>query len=339
MRERRLYLQWLATTALATPAGAQNVTSRPREVVWPSQPVNLIVPFPAGGTSAILARQLAQAFERTTRQSMRLQYQGGAAGLQGANLAAKAEANGQNLFIGGSHLALARTLVSNDEFDMLQDLRPLAMVAEVPQVLVVNPVRLRSRTVVELLADLSRKPMRYRIATAGVGSSSHLSAEILRHQESLRFDFVHFRGAGPALQDLLAGSVDMMLDALVSCLPHIRAGRLKPLMVTGSERVAVLPDVPCAQEIGLSGLDAVTWYGLFAPSQLPSAQSQLMQDVFARVAADPILQESFEGMGIRWGGLYGEKFAARVQQEAVQWAQRVKSLGLKQAWLKNMEES
>lgn len=339
MLDRRAYLQWLASMNVAPIAWAQGVDSARRTAsVWPTEPVSLIVPFPAGGASAILAKQLAQSFERSTRQPLRLMYQGGSGGVQGANFAAKAAANGKSLLIGGSYLSVARALAVNDDFDLIEDLRALAMVAAVPQVIVVNPLRMRSRTVMEWLSDLSRKPARYRMATAGVGSSSHISSEILKHQEALQFDFVHFRGAGPALQDLQTGSVDMMIDGLVSCLPHIRSGRLKPLMVTGLQRVNVLPNVPCAQEMGVHALDGVTWYGLFAPRQLPDVTSLAMVDVFQRMGRDPVMVSNLESMGIQWGDLYGDAFDAMVKQETMQWAQRVKSMGLKNIFLKNSEE-
>lgn len=336
MRHRRAALQWLASMALASPAWAQN---RARTAdAWPQRPVNLIVPFPAGGTSAILAKQLAQSFERVTERQLRLMYQGGTGGLQGASFAAKAAANGENLFIGGSHLAVARALANNEEFDLIEDLRPLAMVASVPQVLVVNPQRVRSRTVMEWLSDLSRKNSRYRMATAGAGSSSHIASEMLRLQEGLRYEFVHFRGSGPAVQDLLSGSVDMMIDGLVSSLPHIRSGRLKALMLTGRQRADVLPDLPCAQEMGVPVLENVTWYGLFAPIELPDNYAAAMQNVFKRMASDAVLTGNFEAMGIRWGNLYGDAFASMVKQETMEWAQRVKSLGLKNLWMTNAQE-
>ena len=337
MRQRRATLQWLASMAITSPVWAQSRVSR--QDAWPQRAIHLIVPFPAGGPSGILAKHLSQSFERTTNQPLRLLYQGGAGGLQGASFAAKAPANGEHLFIGGSHLTVARALATNDDFDLIEDLRPLAMVAAVPQVLVVNPQRLRSRTVMEWLSDLGRKSARYRMATAGIGSSSHIASEMLRLQEGLRFEFVHFRGAGPALQDLLSGSVDMMIDGLISSLPHIRSGRLKALMVTGRQRAEVLPDVPCAQEMGVNVLDTRTWYGLFAPSQLSNAHALAIQEVFKSMANDPVLVKNFEAMGIRWGDLYGDGFAAMVKQETLEWAQRVKSLGLRNIGSKNVEES
>lgn len=337
LRYRRAALQWLASMTLASPVWAQNRMRTAK--AWPAHPINLIVPFPVGGPSAILAKQLAQSFERVTRQSLRLLHQGGAGGLQGATYAAKAAANGSNLFIGGSNLAVARALASNDEFDLLEDLRPLAMVAMVPQVLVVNPQRLRSRTVMEWFSDVSRKSAHFRMATAGAGSSSHIASEMLRLQEELRYEYVHFRGSGPAVQDLLSGSVDMMIDSLISSLPHIRSGRLKALMFTGPQRSAVLPDVPCAQEMGVQVLNHLTWCGLFAPVLLSNTQAQAMQTVFKRMASDPVLIKNFEAMGIQWGDMYGDAFANMVKHETLEWAQRAKRLGLKNLWLKNAQES
>lgn len=337
MPHRRAALQWLTAMALTPPVWAHNGERMAQ--AWPQRAVNLIVPFPAGGTSAILAKQISQSFERVTQKPLRMLYQGGAGGLQGATFAAKSAANGDNLFIGGSHLAVARALANNDEFDLIEDLRPLAMVASVPQVLVINPQRLRSRTVMEWLSDLGRKSVRYRMATAGAGSSSHIASEMLRLQEGLRYEFVHFRGAGPAVQDLLTGSVDMMIDGLISSLPHIRSGRLRALMVTGRQRTEVLPDVPCAQEMGVHVLDNMIWYGLFAPIQLSNNQAWTMQKVFKRMAGDAVLAENFEAMGIRWGDLYGDAFASMVKQDTLEWAQRVKSLGLKNLWIQNSQES
>ena len=336
MLDRRAVLQALAAS-LAVPAGSLGWAQAHK--AWPQAQVNLIVPFPAGGPSAILAKHVAQSFERVTQQPMRLLYQNGAGGLQGANFVAKTEANGRHLLIGGSHLAVARALAVHDEFDWVEDLRPLALVAEVPMVLLVNPARMRARTTMEWQAELKRHPTRYRMATAGIGSSSHIAAETLRLHEGVRFEMVHFRGSGPALQDLLEGSVDMMLDGVVSSLPHIQSGKLKALVVSGKQRLTVLPDVPSVQEVGIEVLDSVPWYGLFAPVQLTPQQAAAMQSVFLKMEKDPVLMANLEAIGIRWGGVYGDDFQALVMQETVQWAQRVKQLGLKNMAPPHIEES
>jgi len=319
------------------PAWAQNAAVRKRNL-WPQQAVQMIVPFPAGGPSAILSKHLAKAFERHTQQPMRLNYQSGGGGLAAAALAAKSATNGHTLFMGGSHLTTARALFPAEEVDFLEDLRPLALVAQVPQVLLVNPSRMRSRTVMEWMSDLSRKPVRYRMATAGIGSSSHIYAELLKQHERLEFEFVHFRGSGPALQDLLTGTADMMLDGLISSLPYVRSGGLKALMVTGKERSPVLPDVPCAQEMGVDIVNTVTWYGLFAPAKLPDRTAASIVEVFEQLGQDEALASTFNDIGIRWGGMYGDAFAQMVKQETLQWAQTLKNMGMSKLLLKNAAE-
>ncbi|WP_260675189.1 Bug family tripartite tricarboxylate transporter substrate binding protein [Comamonas aquatica] len=335
-------MQWTAALAawpsVREPWAQTAAVARKGPGAWPTDPVTLVVPFPAGGTTALLAKQLVKPFQQHTQQSLRLQYQSGAAGVQGAAYAASAPPDGKHLLMGGSNLAVARALAADDDFDLVQDLRPLALVARVPLVLLVNPGRMRSRTAMEWLSDLGRKPMYYRMASAGQGSSSHVYAEILRQQEALRFKFVHFRGAGPALQDLLAGSVDMMIDGVVSCLPHVRSGRLKALMVSGNERVASLPDVPCATELGVHAMDRVAWYGLFAPKQLPDSRAAAIVDVLRQLGADPQLKSSLADLGIGWGGLYGEDFESMVKEQTLEWAQRMKALGLQNILQKNPEE-
>ncbi|MGN1056027.1 MAG: Bug family tripartite tricarboxylate transporter substrate binding protein [Comamonas sp.] len=329
-------LGWLGA-APWTGAWAANSPGQ-RGKKWPAQSVNLIVPFPAGGTSAVLGKQLVQPFQHVTQQNLRLQYQGGAGGIQGASYAASMAADGQNLLIGGSYLAISRALAPDAEFDWMQDLRPLALIAHVPQVVLVNPARMRSRTAMEWLSDLGRKPARFRMATAGSGSSSHISSEILRHQENLQYETVHFRGSGPALHDLLSGSVDMMIDGLVSCLPHVRSGRLKALAVSGEQRIPVLPDVPSAKELGIHALDRVTWYGLFAPIGLPDRQAVAIVEVLKRLGDDPQLLANFEALGIQWGNLYGDGFTDMVKAETLSWAQRLKHMGATSLMQKTAEE-
>lgn len=307
--------------------GAQNQAVHARHA-WPQQAVRMIVPFPAGGPSAILAKHLAQVFERRTQRPIRLNYQSGGAGMTAAGLVGKSAADGHTLFMGGSHLTTARALFPSAEFDFIEDLRPLALVARIPQVVLVNPSRMRSRTMVEWLSDLSRKPARYRMATAGIGSSSHIYSELLRQQERLEMEFVHFRGSGPALQDLLTGTTDMMIDGLISCLPHVRSGRLKALMVTGSERSTVLPDIPCAHELGVNIVNTITWYGIFAPSKLADQTAATVIRVLEQLGQDDELQSIFASLGIQWGGLYGDAFTNMIKRETLEWAQILKGMGM-----------
>ena len=320
-------MQWLLSSVLSSSALAQGSVQRSRSV-WPRQPVQMLVPFPAGGPSAILSKHLGKSFERMTSQPMRLNYQSGAGGVAAASVVAKSAADGNMLFMGGSHLATARALFPSDDFDFLEDLRPLALVANIPQVLLVNPSRMRSRTAMEWISDLSRKPVRYRMATSGIGSSSHIYSELLKQHEKLELDFVHFRGSGPALQDLLNGAADTMVDGLISCLPHVRSGRLKALMVSGNQRVPVLPDIPCAHEMGVDIVNSVTWYGIFAPSKLPDTIAVPIIRMFEQLGQDPELHSTFASLGIQWGQLSGNAFADMVKADTLKWAQILKNMNM-----------
>lgn len=323
---RRAWLQWLAALPLVPEVWAQNKSRVANK--WPQKTVNLVVPFPAGGSSALLAKPLSLAFQRQTSKPMRLEYRGGAGGVSGSSYIAAAPSDGYHLLVGGSHLVKARALMLDVDFDVLEDLTPLVLMAHVPQLLLVNPTKIRARNVTELLSELRRKSSRYRMASAGVGSSSHIASEVLRQQEELNFEFVHFRGSGPALQDLLMGSVDMMMDGLASALPHVRNKKLKALLVTGPQRIAALPDVPCAVEMGVQVLESLSWYGLFAPKKISEQKRLSILEVIDQLGEDTELRESYESMGIRWLGLGGAAFENMLENEARQWAQRLKQLKL-----------
>ena len=338
MIDRRACLQSLTACAVVPSLFSGGASAYARSAV-DAGGVQLIVPFPAGGSSAILSKHVANAYKRHTKQAMRLNYLSGGAGLLAASMAAKSAANGQTLLMGGSHLSTAHALLPDEGLDFVEDLRPLALVARIPQVLMIHPLRIRARTMAEWLAEMSRRPARYRMAAAGAGSSSHIYAQLLKQNKGLTYEFVHFRGAGPALQDLLSGTADMMMDGLIAGLPHLRSGKLKALMVTGKERSAVLPDVPCAHELGLEVLDTVTWYGVFAPAKLPDRTAASLMRVLQQLGQDEALMATFQGLGIRWGDLYGEDFAHMVMQETTQWAQTLKINGMTQLMLKNPVES
>lgn len=313
----------------ATPAtSATPARSAAKPAASTGTGLRLVVPFPAGGASAVLAKVVAGAYQRRYGQPLPLDYREGMGGLKGAAFAATQPANGKHWFMGGSHLVTARALSPSASFDLQRDLRPVALVAYLPQVLLVNPQRLRVRTAQEWLLEVGRKPPRYRMASAGVGSSSHLGAEILRQQLQLSWDYVHFRGSGPGLQGVLSGAVDMMVDALPSCLPHIRNGRLDPVMVTGTQRVAVLPEVPCAQELGWPGLEDDNWYALFVPRRTSDAVVRQLQGQLQQLLDDPVLQVELSDLGVRPGQLYGDALDAWVRSDAARWAQRIPALGL-----------
>lgn len=291
---------------------------------WPAREVELTVPFPAGGTSALLGKTLARQFAQETGQSLRLEYRGGNAGVAGATYVAKSPANGMHLLMGGTSMVVSRAVQLQLDVDLYEEFVPLALVAELPMVLVVNPRKLVARTWTEMLAELRRKPARYRYASAGTGSFNHIAVEWLKHETGALLEHVPYKGSGPALQDVAMGNVDLMLDSLASALPHLQADRLRPVWVTGAERSHLLPEVPAVREVGLPDFQIHPWYGIFAPKATPVDVQSRVIEVFRAMATAPQVQKEWQSMGARWPGLYGADFTRFVQEEMQRWASIVR---------------
>ncbi|MBP8139000.1 MAG: tripartite tricarboxylate transporter substrate binding protein, partial [Alicycliphilus sp.] len=232
---------------------------------WPAKPVNLIVPFPAGGGTDAFARPLAAQFAKSTGKTLVIDNRGGAGGTVGASAAAKAPADGYNLFMGGVHHVIAPSMYPRLDYDIEKDFVPLALLAKVPQVLVVNPRNVTAGNFKQFMDLLKASPGKLNYASAGAGTSHHLAGELFKLQTGTFITHIPYRGAGPALQDLIAGNVDMLFDGLGSSAAHIKGGRIRALMVSGASRNPAFPDVPCAAELGLPDYTVSTWYGLWAP--------------------------------------------------------------------------
>lgn len=325
LHRRQWLRQSLALGLWAAGPGAQ--AQGPRKAAWPLKPVELVVPFPNGGTSSLLARELARVFEQQTQQPMRLEHRGGAGGTLGASYVAKADVNGYHLLFGGTSQVITRALMPGLDYDLLEDLVPLGQLAELPQVVLVNPAKLPMRTLPELWAELRRKPARYRYASAGVGSATHLAGELLRHLTGAHLAHVPYRGSGPAIQDVVTGHVDLIVEGIASALPHVRAGRLRPVLLSGPARSPLLPEVPTAAEVGLPDFDVNSWYGLFAPAGIAAPLRERMVEVLEQLAAQPELQKAWTSMGVHWSGRYGTDFETYLREDARKWARIVKLTG------------
>ena len=261
---RRTLLQAAAAGAagLALPAWAQSA--------WPAKPVTLVVPFPAGGGTDAFARPLSAQFARLTEKQLIIDNKGGAGGTLGAGVAAKAAPDGYTLFMGAVHHTIAPSMYAKLDYDLERDFAPLIMVASVPQVLVVNPKKVPAANYAEFLAFVRKNPGKLNYGSAGGGTSHHLAGELFKLQTNTFITHIPYRGAGPALQDLIAGNVDMMFDGLGSSAAHIKGGRIKALMVSGTKRNPAFPDVPCSTELGLPDYTVSTWYGIWAPKGTPA---------------------------------------------------------------------
>ena len=321
--KRRTLLQAAAGSAvLASPfARAQ--------AAWPAKPVTIVVPFPAGGGTDAFARPLTAQLTKSLGKQVIIDNRGGAGGTLGAGIAAKAAADGYTFFMGATHHAIAPSMYPKLDYNLETDFIPVGLVSSVPQVIVVNPQRVPVTDLKGLLAYLRANPGKLNYASAGNGSSHHLAGELFKLQTKTFITHIPYRGAGPALSDLIAGQVDMMFDGLGSSATHIKGGRIKALAVASTKRAPGFPDVPNSTEGGVPTYQVATWYGLWAPKGTPKEIVDQMQAEMRKAFATPELQASWNGLGTDMPNLYGADFGRFVSSETKRWAEVVKASGAK----------
>ena len=315
----------LLRAALATAAtGGLSVQA---QSAWPAKAVTLIVPFPAGGGTDAFARPMAAQFARLTGKQLVIDNRGGAGGTLGASIAAKAAPDGYTLFMGAVHHAIAPSMYPKLDYDLERDLVPLILVASVPQVLVVNPRKISAANFKEFLAYAKANPAKLNYGSAGNGTSHHLAGELFKQQTGTFITHIPYRGAGPALQSLIAGDVDLMFDGLGSSANHIKGGRIKALMVAGAQRNPAFPDVPCAAELGLPEYNDTTWYGIGAPKGTPADIQARATDEIRKACTTDEAKAVWAGQGADFPNLAGPQFAAFINAEIKKWAKVVKASG------------
>jgi tripartite-type tricarboxylate transporter receptor subunit TctC len=295
---------------------------------WPTKPVTLVVPFPAGGGTDAFARPLSAQFSKLTGKQLIIDNRGGAGGTVGASIAAKGAPDGYTLFMGAVHHAIAPSMYAKLDYDIEKDFVPLALMANVPQVLVVNP-RLIPGDFKAFMEQVRQAPGSLNYGSAGGGTSHHLAGELFKLQTKTFITHIPYRGAGPALQDLIAGNVQMMFDGLGSSATHIKSGRIKALMVSGPKRNPAFPDVPCAAELGLPDYTVSTWYGLWAPKGTTADMQARIVEEMRRATATDELKAIWASNGAEFGNLTPAQFGNFVSSEVKRWAAVVKASGAK----------
>lgn len=321
--QRRSLIAGIGAASLGLPltSGAQGA--------WPNKPVNLIVPFPAGGGTDAFARPLAVQFARLTGRSLVIENRGGAGGTLGAGVAAKATPDGYTLFMGAVHHTIAPSMYPKLDYNLEQDLVPLVLVASVPQVVVVNPKNVAANDMKGFLDFVRKNPGKLNYGSAGTGTSHHLAGELFKQQTKTFITHIPYTGAGPALRDLVGGQVDMMFDGLGSSAAHIKGGRIKALMVSGNKRNPAIPDVPSAAEVGLPDYNVTTWYGIWAPKGTPAdAQARAIEEI-AKACNTPEAKAVWASQGADFNNLNGAQFGAFINTEIKKWAVVVKESGAK----------
>jgi len=315
---RRAILLLAAATAL-TPIAAL------AQAAWPSKPVTMIVPFPAGGGTDAFARPLSAQLTKQLGQQVIIDNRGGAGGNLGAGIAAKAAPDGYTWLMGGVHHTIAPSVYPKLDYNLANDFVPVALISSVPQVIVVNPKNIAATDLKGLIAYLKANPGKVSYGSAGNGSSHHLAGELFKAQTQTFLIHVPYRGAGPALQDLMGGQVDMMFDGLGSSANHVKGGRLKAIAVAGDKRAPGFDSVPTAAEAGLPTYKVSTWYGLWAPKGTPAPVVERMATELKNAFASKELQAAWANLGAEPPTLSGKAFGDFVVAETKRWAAVVKA--------------
>jgi len=295
---------------------------------YPTRPVRLVVPFPAGGTTDIIARATAQKLSEAWGQQVIVDNRPGAGGNVGSELVAKSAPDGYTLLMGtvGTH-AINPSLYAKMPYDHVKDFVPVILVAGVPNVLVVNP-ELPVKSVPELIAYAKANPGKLNFASSGNGTSIHLSGELFKAMTGVQMTHVPYKGSAPALTDLVGGQVQLMFDNLPSSLAFIKAGKLRALAVTSTARAAALPDVPTVGDF-VPGFEASSWFGILAPAGTPPAIIAKINGEATKWLATPEAKDKLTAQGANVAGGSPQDFAKHIQAETAKWAKVVKDSGAK----------
>lgn len=296
---------------------------------WPSRPISLIVPFPTGGTTDVLARALGEQLSTNLGQPVVVENRPGAGATLGANLVARAKPDGYTLLMGAVHHTIASIVYDNLSYDFQKDLAPISMVAMVPNVLVVNAERTPATTVAELVtqAKSTTPPMAY--GSNGNGTAQHLIGTQFQMETGVTLLHVPYRGSGPLTTDLLGGQVQMSFDTVTPVLPHIQGGKLHALAVSTAKRSSVLPDVPTLQEAGLGQFDIGTWFGVMAPKDTPNEIVQRLNAEIVKIVTSPDFGQRMIAIGAEPMAGTPQEFAQRIREETDKFATLVRDANLK----------
>jgi tripartite-type tricarboxylate transporter receptor subunit TctC len=316
MPSRRMYLASLGLACLPVTALAQD---------WPSKPVRVVVPFAPGGATDVVTRIFAQRFQEAFGQTFLVENRGGAGGLLGAQVVSKAAPDGYAFVMGttGTH-AVNATLYEKTGFNPLREFAPVTRVALLPNMIVAHP-SLPARTVKELIGLARRQPGVLNYAAAG--NFLFMSGEVFRLQAGVDMTGIPFKGSGLAMTAVMSGDVALAVTTVGSGLPHVRAGKIRPIAITSLRRMALVPEVPTVAESGLPGHETVAWYGLFAPSGTPAAILSRVAGEVARLAKTPDMRDALAAQGAEVVADTPESFAAILRSDVTRWGEIVRRTG------------
>ena len=296
---------------------------------YPSKPIHFVVPYPAGGPLDTVARLLGKKVSESVNQPVIVENKPGAGGNIGADYVAKSAPDGYTILMGAvaTH-AINPTLYSHIPYDPVKDFAPITQVASTPNVLVVNP-SLPVSNVKEFIAYAKAHPGELNFGSGSTGSAGHLAGELFKSMAGVSMVHVPYKGAAPAMQDLIGGQIQLMFDNLASSLGQIRAGKVKALAVTTAKRSSMAPELPTIAESGLPGFDISTWFGVFAPGGIPAPIVHKLHDEFVKAIDAPDVQATMRKIGAEPVGSTPQEFAAYIHSEAGKYAKVIRASGAK----------
>ncbi len=326
-RRRGTVLRVFAASLAAAAVGTLGMTGPARAEVFPSKPVAMIVPYPAGGATDVIARATAEKLGSAWKQPVIVENRAGAGTTIGAASVARAAGDGYTLFMTTSAHTISGHIYGKLSYDPINDFAPITLITKVPLVLVVNPA-VPARTLAEFLAYLKTDGARVNFASPGKGTAQHLSGELFKIATGSAITHIPYRGDAPAFTDLAGGQVQMMLATITSALPLIHSGKLRALAVADGQRVKALADVPTFGEAGMPGFEAATWFGLLAPASIdPALQARIYKDVAAVVDTQE-MRKRIEDLGGDVMNSTPQAFAAFMKEEEAKWGKAVQASGM-----------
>jgi tripartite-type tricarboxylate transporter receptor subunit TctC len=296
---------------------------------YPNRTVSLVVPYPAGGSVDGVARVLANKLNETTAQSFIVENRaGGAGGIVGANYVSKAAPDGYTMLLTASIHVLTPFLHKTVPYDVVNDFTPISLVASGPLIVSTAP-NVPANTLKDFFDLVRKSPEKYTFATSSFGSAGHLAVELLKHDAGVNSLVIAYRGAAPALTDIMSGQVQLIADPMLSSLPLASAGKIKALAITSKKRVAIAPQIPTVEESGMTGFDFASWYGLWGPKDMPADLVARIQSEVVKVVNHQDVKERFAKLGFEPIGTTSDYFAKFIKEEMARYEQIIKAANIK----------
>jgi tripartite-type tricarboxylate transporter receptor subunit TctC len=325
-QSRRTILAGLSAATATTLLPASSVKA---QAGWPNRSITFINPFPAGGGTDAFARPLAAQLDQQLNARIIIDNRGGAGGTIGAAAAAKMAPDGYTFFIGAAHHTIAPAIYPKLEYDLEKDFIPMGIIARPPQVIVVNPAKVKANTMAEFIAELKANPGKYNFGSSGNGSTHHLAGELFQIVSGTKLTHVPYRGAGPAMQDLVGGQIEIMFDGLGTSASQINGGTVKAIAVAAANRSAAIPNVPTAKEGGLNDFEVSTWYAMWAIKGTPQDIIDKMTGELVKALDSAPIKDAWGKNGSEVIKLTGKDFGNYVSAEIARWGKIVKDGGVK----------